>query len=62
VVPRDRHPDQKIDRCQRIRVGHKRQMDEIFDRARAELRADAIVGVSRVGFRRMLRNVDAQVS
>ena len=62
VVPRDRDSDQKIHSRQRIRVAHERQIDEIFDRASAQPGPDAIVGVSSIGFRRMLRNVDAQMS
>jgi hypothetical protein len=62
VEPRHRNPDQKIQSCQRIRVAHERQIGEIFNRASAQLGADAIVGPSSIGFRRTLRKVDAQMS
>ena len=61
-MSRDRNSDQKIHSCQRIRVAHEWQIDEIFDRASAQLGPDAIVGASSIGFRRTLRKIDAQVS
>ena len=59
---RDRNSDQEIHGRQRIRVAHKRQIGEIFDRASAQPGPDSIVRAPRISFRRTLRQVDAEES
>jgi hypothetical protein len=58
-----RRPDlgQNLQRRQRCRVAHQRQLDQSLDRAAPELRPDPLVFALRLLFRRMRRPVDAEM-